>query len=44
MVMIMILRIFLHTLYQVMEFSKPFKYQGITILQKRVITTSYQIA
>jgi len=21
---------------QVMEFSKPFKYQGITILQKRV--------
>ena len=31
-------------LYQVMEFSKPFKYQGITILQKRVITTSYQIA
>ena len=29
---------------QVMEFSKPFKYQGITILQKRVITTSYQIA
>ena len=24
---------------QVMEFSKPFKYQGITILQKRVITT-----
>lgn len=23
---------------QVMEFSKPFKYQGITILQKRVIT------
>jgi len=22
---------------QVMEFSKPFKYQGITILQKRVI-------
>ena len=23
---------------QVMEFSKPFKYQGITILQKRVNT------
>ena len=22
---------------QVMEFSKPFKYQGITILQKRVL-------
>ena len=25
---------------QVMEFSKPFKYQGITILQKRVILAS----
>ena len=25
---------------QVMEFSKPFKYQGITILQKRVRTFS----
>ena len=24
---------------QVMEFSKPFKYQGITILQKRVNIT-----
>ena len=24
---------------QVMEFSKPFKYQGITILQKRVTQT-----
>ena len=23
---------------QVMEFSKPFKYQGITILQKRVFS------
>jgi ionotropic glutamate receptor NMDA 1 len=26
---------------QVMEFSKPFKYQGITILQKRVIIRTF---
>lgn len=28
---------------QVMEFSKPFKYQGITILQKRVIVAEKKI-
>ena len=28
---------------QVMEFSKPFKYQGITILQKRVSALCYLI-
>ena len=28
---------------QVMEFSKPFKYQGITILQKRVSVLCYLI-
>lgn len=28
---------------QVMEFSKPFKYQGITILQKRVRRKRYRL-
>ena len=35
--------IFYNNLCQVMEFSKPFKYQGITILQKRVSTHCLKI-